>query len=273
MPDRKSAIEYKDIRPLGIGRLTSLVRSTASRPGFLIGCARGLFHLDNPKAKLQKIRKSHVGWIISGEDGLICYEETKGHGQLVFLDTDLNEKLADTGLARTLNPKAFFQSGIIHLNRGELAWLNPVSQERVSLAKIPPSRFLSPFAEVNNGYEFIAVEKSEHWPTGLYRLDLAGWREGNSKLVKVARFEDTILARHFLPLPGGDYLIVPQGQAVFLIYRLFDGKLPSLRTWTLIPIAGEAHPVGILLIGKMLYTVSGDCLLNYRLNDDIPDDG
>jgi len=269
MHGKKSPIHFENFRPLGIGRITSLVTSTSADPGILLGSSKGLYHLQKPAGKIRRIRFHPVGWVYSGDDGLVCYEEVSGHGQLVFLDQYLSLKLEDRSLARIINPKAHVESGVIILDRGSLAWLDPLDGTRIDLAELPPARFISPFAPLNSGYVFISVEKAEHWPTWLYRLDLDRWRDGGAALIKLAITEDPVMAGLFIPLPGGDFLVIPQGEPIFQVYKIFDGPLPSLRTWTLVSIPGEVHPSGMLLVNDNLYIAAGDGILTFTVGDDI----
>jgi hypothetical protein len=266
MPVKSHAIELIKTRPMGIGRLTSLAHSTSTVPGILIGSSKGLFHFKDPKSKPRRIRRHPVAWVLAGENGTVCYEEVSGHGQLAFLDSSLDEFRIDTDLARTINPKAFWKDGLIILDKGVLNYFDPKTNEKSALAEIGPTRFISPFARTHDGFEFIAAEKGAHWPTYLFNLVLTD----DIELIRVVKSEDVILARNFLPLPNGDYLVHPQGQALFIVYRHFRNDEEGLRTWSLTPIPGDARPVGLLMTENKLYAAASDCLLSFGFAKDIP---
>ncbi len=266
MPAKSHAIELKKARPLGIGRLTSLAHSTSAKPGILIGSSKGLYYYKDPESKPWRIRRHPVAWVLACDNGAVCYEEVADHGQLVFLDTSLNVFRFDKELARTINPKAFWNEGLIILDKGVLIYFDPKANEKSALAEIGPTRFISPFARTHDGFEFIAAEQGAHWPTYLFNLVLTD----NPELIRTVKSEDVILARNFLPLPNGDYLVHPQGQALFIVYRHFRKDVEGLRTWSLTPIPGDARPVGLLMTGNLLLAAASDSLLSFEFAKDIP---
>ena len=114
----KKVISYEDARPMGIGRIVAVENSTSGAPGILIASGKGLFHAELPKSdgdinqiRLKKIRRNPVGWLISGDSGVVLYEEVKGHGRIAIFDSKLNELLADTALAREISPRAIHDGG------------------------------------------------------------------------------------------------------------------------------------------------------------------
>jgi hypothetical protein len=234
----------------------------------LLGSTRGLYYLSHPEAKPRRLRPSPVGYVLSGEDGAVCYEEARGHGQLVILDAQLAVTRADAALAREINPKAFWNSGLIILHRADFAFLDLVTGEREVLARFSPTRTVGPFAQVGDRYEFVAVHRGPDWPTYLHGF--APRLEGSEEEVStLARLDDPIGLRHFLPLPGGDYLAVPQGRPIFLVLAVYPGEAPGLRPWALVPIAGEAHPVGLVLSEGRLYAACADSLLTFGLSGEL----
>ena len=269
MGKEERLINFEKARPLGIGRLTACVHSTQKRKGLLIGSTKGLYHMSHPKSKVRRIRSWPVGYLLSGEDGVVCYEEAGGHGRIAVLDADLEERMVDDGLAREINPKAYACRGLLILHRDGIEHMDVSTLERRRLAEYEPCITVGPFASVKGGYEFLAVHRGAHWPTWLYRLDIRGERCEEAVLSRIAQAEDPIFPRVFLPLPTGDYFIVPQGQSVFQTYRLFPGARPELKTWSLVAIPGDAHPVGIVLMDGKLCAAGADCLLIFRPGDEL----
>lgn len=266
MAQKSSPIVYKGARPLGIGRLTSLANSTSERPGILLGSPKGLFHMDLPTSKARRIRKYPIGYIISGETGLVCYEEYHERGRLAFLDANLEETKTDTELARKLNPVAFRKGKIILLHQGNFMSLDPLSSEIGLVAPFEETMSITPFIPVGSGYEFIAVLRKPRWRTGLYKLS---FYDESATVHLLAVAEDPIISRHILKLSGHLYLVIPQGKPLFMIYRLFEGAEPCIRTWQLVPIIGEAQPAGIIRQGKVLLAACSDNLLNFEIKEEL----
>jgi len=269
MATRASSVVFEKARPLGIGRLTACAPSISHPEGMLIGSSRGLFHVADPEAKPRRIRRHPVGFLLAGESGAVCYEERGGHGRLAILDGNLDEVRVDAELARSINPRAYWKNGLIILHQGSLAYLDLQTEERRTLAEFVPTRSLSPFARVEGGFDFIAIHRGPHWPTYLHRLVLPDGPAGDSEVLGLAKAEDPVFARHFIPLPGGDYLVIPQGRPVFEIYKVFPGEVSGLRIWSLTPVAGETHPVGALLIGNRLHAACNDSILVFRLAEEL----
>ncbi len=269
MPKKESEIKYEDVRPLGIGRMTACLDSTSGKPGLLIGSVKGLYYLEHPESRPKRIRRYPVGYLVSGDSGVVCYEEVSGHGRLAILDGNLEETHVDESLAREINPKAYWNDGLIILHKAKLVHLDFKSGARRILAEIAPTRVVGPFAGVGDGYEFIAVLRGDQWPTWLYRLDLSAGKETGTDLIGLGQAEDPIIARIFIPLPNGDYFVVHQGRLFFQTYRLFHGEKAGFRTWTLVAITGGAHPVGAVLFKRKLYMAGADCLITFRLADEM----
>ncbi len=269
MGKEQRLIEFEKARPLGIGRLTACVPSTEKQRGLLIGSTKGLYHMSNSESKVRRVRNRPVGYLLSSEDGVVCYEEAGGHGRIAVLDTDLEERIVDDQLAREINPKACTCDGLLILHRDAIERMDLSTRERRRLAEFEPAITVGPFASVKGGYEFLAVHRGAHWPTWLYRLDIRGERCEEAVLSRIAQAEDPIFPRVFLPLPTGDYFIVPQGQSVFQTYRLFSGAKPEMKTWSLVAIPGDAHPVGIVLMDGKLYAAGADCLLIFKPGEEL----
>ena len=267
MPGLKALITFDNHRSLGIGRLTSFEQSTDSKPGFLIGSSKGLYHLEKINSRPQRIRSYPVVYIHSGENGVVCYEETGKHGQLAILNNNLEEVRVDTRLVREINPKAFWRDSLIILDKNHLAYLDLVSNERRHLVDFHETRIVGQFARVMNGYEFIAVLRGKGWPTFLFKLVLPG--EGNAKLIEIARADDPIFARHFQPLPGKNYLVISQDATIFVIYRILEGDIPMLRSWSITSIPGETHPVGMIQDGLNLHLAVADCIVTFKISEEL----
>ena len=267
MQERKPFIAHESTHPLGIGQLTSFVRSTDQKQGFLLGSPKGLFYLDKFSSRPEKIRTRPVVYLLSGEHGVFCYEEGKGHGQVAILDSMLSELRVDRDLARTINPKAFWQDGLILLHRGHLVYLDLQTGERTDLVEFPETRMLGQFEKVENGFEFITVLKGDDWSTHLYKLNLHHGKKADLKILATA--EDPIFARHFCSLPNGDYLIIPQGSSVFYIYRILNGSKPALRSWSLANMPIEMHPAGMILDEFFVYLAVSDSIVVFRLDPEI----
>lgn len=267
MPDKKSLITLDNTRLVGTGQITSFVRSTESSPGFLLGSTRGLYHLEKTTSTPKRIRPNPVIYVHSGTNGAVCYEEVKGHGQIAILDSDLKEKQVDAGLARTINPKAYWHNGLILLHNKFLVYYDLDKRQRTPLVEFPATRMVGQFDRVVDGYEFIAVLKEDNWPTYLYRLVVD---PGNpATLIRLAAADDPVLARDFCKLSNNDYLVIPQGISAFYILRVFEGDKPELRLWSLIPMPDEIHPAGMLIEGDNLYIAAADCLVTFKLADSI----
>jgi hypothetical protein len=269
MTARARSVVFEKARPLGIGRLTASARSISHPEGMLLGSSRGLFHIPDPESKPRRVRRHPVGFLLAGETGAVCYEERGGHGRLAILDGNLDEVRVDADLARSISPRAYWKNGLIILHQGSFAYLDLQTGERRTLAEFAPTRSLSPFARVDGGFEFIAIHRGPHWPTFLHRLALPDDPDGDSVVLRLAKAEDPVFARHFIPLPGGDYLVIPQGRPVFEIYKVLAGEVSGLRIWSLTPVAGETHPVGALLIDNRLYAACNDSMLVFRLADEL----
>jgi hypothetical protein len=267
--EQDSYIAFEDIRLLGLGRLTALVHSTEARPGILLGSRKGLYHLADPGSRAKRLRRHPIGNILSGEKGVVCYEEIRGKGRLSILDENLGEVRVDTELARSVNPVACWNAGLILFNRDVFEYLDLRDGRRSTLAPFEPIRTLSQFARTGGNFEFIAVHKGPKWPTRLYSLapSVVGGPEAEVKVK--AQAEDPILTRIFLLLGKGAYLAVPQGQPIFSILRVYPGEPDMIRQWALIPIPGEAHPVGLILLKDRLYAACSDSLLKFRVSGDI----
>lgn len=265
---RRSPVFFQEIRPLGIGRLTACTTGTLSKPGMLLGSRKGLFHLPHPEAKPQRLRRSPVGYVLSGESGAVCYEEAGKHGRLVILDDQLRVRRVDSGLVREINPKAFWKNGLVILHRGEFAFLDFETGERKRVAGFVETRLVGPLALVGESYEFIAIHRGPEWPTYLHSF-APGVEDDAQEVAVVAQLDDPIGPRHFLRLPRGDYLLVPQGRAIFLILTIYPGEKPGLRPWALVPIAGDAHPVGLALLNGKLYAACSDSLLTFGLSEEL----
>jgi hypothetical protein len=259
----------KDVRPLGIGRLTGCVNSTAGHPGILIGTSKGLFHYTDPQGSPRRIRKHPIAYAISGESGVVCYEEIRGQGRLVILDSDLEELKSDTALARTINPVAVWESKLVVFHRSGFELLDPKSGDKREIAAFVPLHTMTPLVQAGESYEFIAAEREPSWPTSLYSLTMPS-RDGEKGEVEVlAKAEDPLMSRVLLKPSEGFYVVVPQGVPVFLILKVATGKEPVLRSWRLVPIQGEVQPVGLVLSGKEFYAGSGDCLCRFELSDEL----
>ncbi len=215
------------------------------------------------------MRPHSVAYLLSGEEGAVCYEEVSGHGRLAVLTGRLEERMVDERLARKINPKAFWKNGLIIHHQGTFAYLDFDTSDRRKLADFVPTRTIGPFARVDEGYEFIAVQRGPHWPTFLHRMVLPDDGPIGGKLVTVAKAEDPIFPRLFLPLPGGDYLVAPQGEAMLEVYKVFTGGTPGLRTWSLTSIPDEARPVGLVLFENRLIAACSDVLLIFELSEDL----
>jgi hypothetical protein len=263
---RSSPIAFKDIRPLGIGRLTSCVESTSHRTGSLIGSAKGLFHLADTDSTPRRLRRNPVGFIVSGETGAVCYEEVKGHGRLAVLDHELEERKTDLDLARTINPVAFLSDGIIIFHKAEFVCLDLATGARTRLAEFVATHTMTPLVRVPDGFEFIASYREPRWPTFLHKLILPVEKGGEGMVEVLARAEDPVMSRQFLKLSDGYYLTIPQGRPIFLVYKVFAGAEAGIRTWMLIPIAGDAQPVGMVKVGRALLAACADSLCVFSLS-------
>ena len=268
MTARKSPIVFDSIRLLGIGRLTACTHSTIARPGILIGSRKGLFLLSKPDAPPQKIRRNPVGYLLSGELGAVCYEESGGRGQFAILDESLETVRVDTGLPRKINPVAYWNDGLVILHKAEFLHMEIETGARKHLADFVPTRSLSPLAKTAEGFDFIAVMRGPKWPTYLYRLVLPS-PEKKAAIETLAEVDSPVVTRQFLRMANGDYLVVPQGKALFSVLRIYPEDREILRQRSVMPIAGEAHPVGMTAIGSMLYVAAADCLLKFNLSDEL----
>lgn len=269
MQEKKSLITLENVRPTGIGQITSFTRSTDIMPGFLLGGTKGLFHIDTISARPARIRPNPVIYALSGPNGAIVYEEAKNHGQIAILDGSLAEKEVDSSLARTINPKAYWHNGLILLHKKHLVYFDLETRDRTPLVEFPPTRMVGQFERTGNGFEFMAILKDDKWPTYLYRLDVEPGMEAS--LTRLAASEDPVFARNFCRMADGTYLVIPQGISAFYIYRIserdenseVDG--PELRLWSLVPIEEEIHASGMLIEDKELYVSAADLVLTFRL--------
>jgi hypothetical protein len=273
MVRRTPPITYKDFRPLGIGRLTCCAEGTAARPGILVGSHKGLFHLANPDARIRRVRKHSVDFIVSGETGVVCHEETRTEGRLAILDSRLEELRTDVDLARTINPVAFWNNGIVVFHQDNFDWIDPVSMSRRRIAEFQQVHAMTPLVPVKDGCEFLAAYRKPDWPTYLHKLLLPMSEELDGRVEELARCEDPVMTRHFVRLTPSRYLVVPQGKPIFLILKVFGGTESSLRSWELVPIAGGAHPVGLVRKGNALFAAVGESLLQFDLSGEFAQGG
>jgi hypothetical protein len=264
-----SPVSLKEIRLLGIGRLTAFTDSTADHPGFLIGSSKGLYHLTRPDAAPHRVRKFPIVYVISDESGVVCYEEVKGHGRIVVLDNRLEEVRVDEDLARTLNPVALYKGKVITFQRAQFSYFDPVTCERKHLANFVPVQSMTPIAKVAGGYEFFASYREPDWPTFLHKLEIPENNDDEGKVEVLAKAEDPVISRHFLRLSGIYYLVIPPGRPVFLIYKMFPGSESGIRTWILVPVPGGVRPAGLVKWQKSLYAACSDSLCTFELSDEL----
>lgn len=265
MPKPEKSIAYKQARALNIGRISSCVESTVNQPGLLLGCPKGLYHLDDFNSRLKRIRNYPVNFIVRGDDGIILYELAEGQGRLAVLDGFFKEIRADFSLARKINPLAFWNSGIITIAGGQFVHVNVVTDRKIILADFESFISMGPFVPTHDGFEFIAIRRDTKWSTYLYRLVLSPGAENHGQLKITAKLEDPLITHHFIRLAEEVYLTIPQNRPLFLIMRLYNED-SELRVEKIIPIAGETHPSGMVKAGDSLITACADCLVVYSIS-------
>lgn len=261
-------MKFVEGRPMGIGQITCCVPSCSYPMGVIFGTRRGLYHIADIQARPRRVRKWPVAYVFSGPEGAICYEEASGTGRLAILDANLEEIKTDVSLARRINPRAYCAGELIIHHQGDFVLLDPLSGRRRTLCRFVPTRSISPFVQVDGEFDFIAIKRGPHWPTDLYRMSFSADGE-KAEVTQVAQAEEPIFARHILRLPNGQYIVAPRGEPVLEIYRIFEGGVPGLRMWTLVPIPEEAHPVGMVRVKDQMYVAAADGVMIFELSDDL----
>jgi hypothetical protein len=265
---KERSIEFREARLLGIGRVTCCAVSPEGKPGILVGGAKGLFHLSGYDSHPRRLRKYPVGYVVSGESGVVLYEDAKDHGRIVILGPLLEELRAESALARKINPVAMWKGRVILFKNGAFESFSPSSGETERVARFAQTHTMTPLWPVESGFEFMASLREPSWPTSLYRLVVRAGRDGSGDVQILAKAEDPVMSRQFMRLREDRYLLIPQGVPVFLIYKVFDGKPASIRTWELLPLPAEAQPVGLIRKDRDLIAACSDCLLRFELGEE-----
>lgn len=262
---KTSSIIFDEAFPIGIGRLTTIAHSTSATPGILVAGNRGLFHFEDISGKATRVRKNPVGWLISGKNAVVVYEEVAGKGNLAVLDGDLKEIFSDQALARSLNVKAVHEKSLLLYDHFELHIMNIRSAERREIAKIEPVRRFGPFSRSGDAFEFIAIHRDKNWTPVLYSLSQN--TSGSWILDGVAECEDKFVPHHFIALPNGDYLIVNSTRPALWIYRIYPGDEPRMRSREMVPVPADGHPVGVLWSKEGIIAAVHDSLLRFKWTD------
>lgn len=250
-----------------VGHITCCAPSCSYPRGIIFGSNRGLFHIADIDARPRRVRRWPVGYVMSGTEGAVCYEDAAGEGRLAIMDANLEEIRVDSSLARRINPKAYWKGELITYHQGDFVILDLESSRRHLLSSFVPTRTISPFAPVDKSFDFIAIKRGADWSTNLYRLTVS--EDGTGADIKVlAQADDPIFARHMISLPGGEYLVAPQSQPMLEIYRIFDGQIPGLRMWTLVQVPGDVYPVGMVQVDKNIYIAGTEGILIFELAAD-----
>ena len=259
-----SPLKFIEGRPMEVGHITCCASSCSYPRGIIFGSNRGLFHIADIDAKPRRVRRWPVGYVLSGVGGAVCYEEASGTGRLAILDSKLEEIKTDSSLARRINPKAYLEGELIIFHQGDFVMLDLDSGRRRVLSRFVPTRTISPFVPVDEGFDFIAIKRGTDWSTNLHRLTVSEDR-ASADVINLAQAEDPIFARHMLRLSCDEYLVAPQSQSMLEIYRIFDGQIPGLRMWTLVQAPGDVHPVGMVQVDKNIYLVGTEGVLIFEL--------